>query len=51
MNASPVPLQIGAFVGHRMPPVLSPAEWGLLEVVRTHRASPSPHCQPQPKST
>lgn len=39
MNVSPVPLQVGAFVRHRKPPALSQADWDLLEVVRSHRAS------------
>lgn len=39
MNVSPVPLQAGAFVRHRLPPNLSRSEWDLLEVVRSHRGS------------
>ena len=39
VNVSPVPLQKGAFAGHRMPPALSSAEWKLLEAVRSRPAT------------
>lgn len=39
MNVSPVPLQGKAFSGHRSPPRITAADWELLELVRSHRAS------------
>jgi|APMI01.1.fsa_nt_gi uracil-DNA glycosylase len=38
MNVSSVPLQAKAYSGHRSPPTIDPADWGVIEKARSSRA-------------